>query len=145
MISKYYLIWKTKEIGKNQVWTLNFLSGINCILLHWNETYFSCLMSFQCALPLTYRVRLTSLSVYCPARSCKTQSVNGSIVLKRGGWVHLMHIYSWHRHILWPFCVVNCNITHQSMQGFQRKFVMLWLMRPIFLISFSFDRDLALN
>ena len=50
-----------------------------------------------------------------------------------------MHIYSWHGHILWPFCVLNCNITHQSMQGFQRKFVMLWLMRPIFLISFSFN------
>ena len=68
---------------------------------------------------------LTSLSVYCPARGRKTQSVNGSKVLKKR-WVGALLA---HLQLAWSYFVailcLNCNITHQSMQGFERKFVML--------------------
>ena len=59
---------------------------------------------------------LTSLGVNCPARGRKTQSVNGSKVLKKR-WVGAPYAHLQLAMVI--FCVVNCN-NSQECNGFER-------------------------
>ena len=85
---------------------------------------------------------LTSLSVYCPARGRKTQSVNGSKVLKKR-WVGAPYA---HLQLAWSYfvAILCCKLQYNSPEyaRFSKKICDVMINATYFLF---FVRHLALN